>query len=242
MWPPGRDPAEVAPEELTALVPPAFTFEGFAPEAFEALARLKAHPHIGQYRQEKPVLRRHVQEPFRRLRDDLVVNWVLPSALALETERNVFSRFLKNDFGAGGCYAHYWMAFYRQGRRRLADVQLIVSLHADGLRVGVYAGEPARAVWRAVRTHLLEVGMGVLDPLIPLLHIKIYPRKGTTRLVRTADELHRLPELLRGAEGIWAGRTLSRAAVLAWGAEIVPWIWETWQLAWPLYRFCCAVS
>ncbi|WP_243663954.1 hypothetical protein [Rhodothermus marinus] len=141
MWLPGRNPAEVAPEELTALVPPVRTFEGFAPEAFEALARLKSRPHIEQYRQEKPALRRYVQEPFRRLRDDLVVNWVLPNSLALETERNVFSRFLKNDFGAGGCYAHYWMAFYRQGRRRLADVQLIVSLHADGLRVGVYAGE-----------------------------------------------------------------------------------------------------
>jgi len=242
MWLPGRDPAEVAPEKLTALVPPVRTFEGFAPEAFEALARLKSRPHIDQYRQEKPALRRYVQEPFRRLRDDLVVNWVLPNSLALETERNVFSRFLKNDFGAGGCYAHYWMAFYRQGRRRLADVQLIVSLHADGLRVGVYAGEPARAVWRAVRARLPEAGVSVLGPIIPLLQVKIYPRKGEARLIGGVEDLQRLSVLLRGAEGIWAGRTLSREAVLEQRSEVVDWILETWQLAWPLYRFCCAVS
>ncbi|AEN73235.1 hypothetical protein ABUL39_06200 [Rhodothermus marinus] len=242
MWLPGRDPAEVAPEKLTGLVPPVRTFEGFAPEAFEALARLKAHPHIEQYRQEKSALRRYVQEPFRRLRDDLVVNWVLPSALALETERNVFSRFLKNDFGAGGCHAHYWMAFYRQGRRRLADVQLIVSLHFDGLRVGVYAGEPARAVWRAVRAHLPEAGVSVLESIIPLLQIKIYPRKGEACSIGGEDDLQRLSVLLRGAEGIWAGRSLSRTAVLRQGPEVVDWILETWRLAWPLYRFCCAVS
>jgi len=242
MWLPGRDPAEVAPEKLTGLVPPVRTFEGFAPEAFEALARLKAHPHIEQYRQEKSALRRYVQEPFRRLRDDLVVNWVLPSALALETERNVFSRFLKNDFGVGGCHAHYWMAFYRQGRRRLADVQLIVSLHFDGLRVGVYAGEPARAVWRAVRAHLPEAGVSVLESIIPLLQIKIYPRKGEACSIGGEDDLQRLSVLLRGAEGIWAGRSLSRTAVLRQGPEVVDWILETWRLAWPLYRFCCAVS
>ncbi len=242
MWLPGREPAEVAPEELAALVPPVHTFEGFAPEAFEALARLKAHPHIEQYRQERPALRRYVQEPFQRLRDDLVVNWVLPSSLALETERNVFSRFLKNDFGAGGCHAHYWMAFYRRGRRRLADVQLIVSLHADGLRVGVYVGEPAQAVWRAVRVHLPEVGVEVLGPVIPLLQIKIYARKGEVRSISEANDLQRLSALLRGAEGIWAGRTLSCEVVWEQGSEVVCWIWETWRLAWPLYRFCCAVS
>ncbi|SHK43211.1 hypothetical protein [Rhodothermus profundi] len=242
MWLPGHDPANVAPEALVQAEPLVLTFEGFRPEAFAALARLKAHPHIEQYRREKPLLRRYVQEPFKRLRDDLVANWVLPSALALETERNVFSRFLKNDFGAGGCYAHYWMAFYRRGRRRLADVQLIVSLHADGIRVGVYAGEPARAVWRAVRARLPEAGEEVWRSIIPLLQFKIYPRKGEVRWVRVQEDFRCLSKLLKGAEGIWAGRALSRAEVLHQGPEMVHWILETWRIAWPLYRFCCAVS
>ncbi|WP_243663953.1 hypothetical protein [Rhodothermus marinus] len=56
------------------------------------------------------------------------------------------------------------------------------------------------------------------------------------------EDLQRLSVLLRGAEGIWAGRTLSREAVLEQRSEVVDWILETWQLAWPLYRFCCAVS
>ena len=242
MWLLGRDPAEVAPEALMQTEPLMLSFEGFRSEAFAALARLKAHPHIEQYRREKPVLRRHVQEPFKRLRDDLVANWVLPSALALETERNVFSRFLKNDFGAGGCYAHYWMAFYRKGRRRLADVQLIVSLHADGLRVGVYAGEPARAVWQAVRARLPEAGEDIWRSIVPLLQFKIYSRRGDVRWVCVQEDLHRLPTLLKGAEGIWVGRTLPRAEVLQRGPEVVPWILASWRMVWPLYRFCCAVS
>lgn len=242
MWLPGRDPAHVTPEALTSVEPPILTFEGFTPEAFEALARLKAHPHIAQYRREKPALRRYVQEPFQRLRDDLTVNWVWPNALALETARNVFSRFLKNDFGAGGCNAHYWMAFYRRGRKRLADVQLMVSLHADGLRVGVYVGDPARAVWRAVRMRLAEEGTEVLRPLVALGQIKIYSRHGAVRQVCSLETLHRLSELLRGAEGIWVGRALSSDAVLQQGSAVVRWVWETWQVTWPLYRFCCAVS
>ncbi|MDQ7040425.1 MAG: hypothetical protein Q9M35_05745 [Rhodothermus sp.] len=241
MWLPGRDPAEVAPEALVLIEPPVLTFEGFAPEAFEALSRLKARPHIAQYRQEKSVLQRCIQQPFRRLRDDLAANWVVPSALALETERNVFSRFLKNDFGAGGCHAHYWMAFYRRGRRRLADVQLIVSLHVDGLRVGVYVGVPARAVWRVVREHLKEMGETALRPLIPLLQFKIYTKRKAIRQVSTGA-FHRWSELLRGAEGIWVGRTLSREEVLRQRSELVRWIVATWRIVWPFYRFCCAVS
>ncbi|CAM3285247.1 hypothetical protein [Rhodothermus bifroesti] len=238
----GRDPADVAAEALCVPEPSRLSFEGFSTEAFAALERLKAQPHLEQYRLEKPLLQQHVQQPFRRLRDDLVVHWVLPNALALETERNVFSRFLKNDFGAGGCYAHYWMAFYRQGWRRLADVQLMVSLHADGLRAGVYVGEPARTVWQQVRVALMEEGIEVLRSLLPLLQFKIYLRKGNRRLLPETELPQALPAVLRSAEGLWAGATLSREEVLHCKSAVVFWILTVWRQAWPLYRFCCAVS
>ncbi|GIV62352.1 MAG: hypothetical protein KatS3mg044_1218 [Rhodothermaceae bacterium] len=212
---PGRDPAEVPAGALVDVPPADPLFEGFGVEAFAALARLKAEPHIERYRLEKEALRRYVQAPFRRLRDDLAVRWVLPNALALETERNVFSRFLKNDFGAGGCHAHYWMAFYRAGRRRLADVQLIVSLHADGLKVGVYAGEPARAVWKAVRAHLPEVEGAPWRDGIPLLQNK---------------------------KRVWAGERRSAAEVLALGPRLTDDVVRIWRRVWPFYRFCCALT
>jgi uncharacterized protein (DUF2461 family) len=243
MWSlPGRDPAEVDGEALYWLDPPLVAFEGFTVEAFGALERLKARPHLDQYRIEKPLLQQYIQAPFRRLRDDLVVNWVLPNALALETERNVFSRFLKNDFGAGGCHAHYWMAFYRQGRQRLTDVQLMVSLHADGLWAGVYVGAPARSVWQRVRAELVDRGEGVLCAVLPLLQLKIYTKKGELQLRHSADVSTALSRVLRGAEGLWVGAGLLREAVLQYGAAVVFWVLQIWQRAWPLYRFCCAVS
>ncbi|QXD15338.1 hypothetical protein GQ464_018410 [Rhodocaloribacter litoris] len=215
MQPPGRDPAEVPAGALVDVPPADPLFEGFGPAAFAALARLKAEPHIERYRVEKEALRRYVQAPFRRLRDDLAVRWVLPNALALETERNVFSRFLKNDFGAGGCHAHYWMAFYRVGRRRLADVQLIVSLHADGLKVGVYAGEPARAVWKAVRAHLPGTEGASWRAGVPLLQTQ---------------------------KSVWAGERLPREAVLALGPRLTGEVVRVWHRCWPFYRFCCTVT
>ena len=122
--------AWIVPEPLD------LTFEGFAPEAFAILERLRDEPHIAQYRKEKAGIKRYITEPFKRFRDDLVVNWVLPNRLDFETEKNVFSRLLKNDFGAGGCHHHLWMAFYRPGRRRLTDVQLAPCITPDGFTMG----------------------------------------------------------------------------------------------------------
>ena len=67
------------------------------------------HGHLGskgisapgepeRYRKEKEVLKRAITEPFKRYRDDLALNWVIPNALPFETEKNVFSRILKNIF------------------------------------------------------------------------------------------------------------------------------------------------
>lgn len=61
----------------------------------------------------------------------------------METEHNVFSRFLKNDFGHGGAWAHYWGAFYPRGSRRLADVQLAVWLDRCRLGISFYIGDYA---------------------------------------------------------------------------------------------------
>ena len=58
------------------------------------LDRLRDEPHIDQYKSEKPGVTDHLKAPFRRYRDDLVVNWVLPNRLDFETERYVFSRLL----------------------------------------------------------------------------------------------------------------------------------------------------
>src|SRR5690554_4854342 len=112
-------------------------FEGFSPEAFYALERLRGAPTVEQLRRDRHAIRRFVQEPFARYRDELVLRWVIPNQLPLETEKGVFSRLPKNDFGAGGAHHHLWMSFYRPGHRRLTDVQRSHSLYPGGFDFGL---------------------------------------------------------------------------------------------------------
>ena len=129
------------PASVTPVVPPSRAFGGFTGEAFDVLGALRREPNVTAYRREKARIEAHVTGPFRRYRDDLVVSLVLPNRLPFETERNVFSRLLKNDYGAGGCHSHLWMSVYRHGRKRLTDPQLSHSIDPDGHSVGLYVGD-----------------------------------------------------------------------------------------------------
>ncbi len=212
-------------------------FGGFRAEALRILERLKAEPHIGQYRREKAAIDAEIVRPFKAYRDDLALHFVLPNGLDLETERNVFSRLLKNDFGAGGCNHHYWMAFYRRGGRRLHEVQVVSSLRPDGFDVGLYApaANPAlvrrvaariaahEADFRAAAGPLLEAGWRLeLDA----------PRRGP--LVFT--DLDEALPLVRTRD-VWCGAALSAEEATAAGPGLVGWAIERFAAAWPLYRF-----
>ena len=219
------------------------SFEGFRPEAFAVLDRLRARPHIEQYREDKDALRRFLQEPFKRYRDDLVVNCVLPNRLRFETERNVFSRLLKNDFGAGGCHHHLWMAFYRPGRKRLTDLQLSHSISPDGFVCGLYVGDYATDLLRQSKQRIAAQPGRFLELLNPLLED---PRwrlayddgsgKRDRRIVHEAP-LRDVPEALQKANGIWVRAFFNRGEVLQWKGELVPQALEAMCAVWPLYRF-----
>ncbi|MFO8100292.1 MAG: hypothetical protein R6T83_11815, partial [Salinibacter sp.] len=144
-------------------------FGGWTPEVFEMLDRLRAEPHIDQYKREKPGVTEWLKDPFRRYRDDLVVGWVLPNRLEFETERNVFSRLLKNDFGAGGCHDHLWMAFYRPSTRRLEDVQITHRVSPDGFAVGLYVGSHASDLLTQAQRRIDGAPATYLDHVNPLL-------------------------------------------------------------------------
>ena len=217
-------------------------FEGFSPEAFAVLGRLRAHPHIEQYRKEKEEIRRRVKEPFKRYRDDLVVNWVLPNHLPFETEKNVFSRLLKNDFGAGGCHHHLWMAFYRPPRRRLSDVQLSHSLYPDGFVFGLYVGNYAKSLFRAAKKRMEE------QPRETLAHLNALIESGytftyaptvtkATSSPTFAEPLDVLPDDLGRAKGMWVRRKLSKERVLDLGGDLVGTAIEAQEEMWPLYRW-----
>ena len=218
------------------------SFEGFGAGAFDALARLKAAPHIETYRREKEALERAVLAPFRRYRDDLALNWVLPNALPFETERGVFSRLLKNDFGAGGAHHHLWMAFYRPPRRRLTDLQLSHAVYPEGFRVGLYMGAYAKGLFRPARARMADdeaTALGLLNGLLGRGHRFAFAPHVTRPEGHPEFDapMERLPDGLARAEGVWVMRRFPRADVEAWGPGLVRHALAEVEALWPLYRF-----
>ncbi len=216
-------------------------FPGFCEEAFAVLDRLKEHPHIGQYREEKRSIATFLMEPFRLYRDDLAVNWVLPNRLPLETEKNVFSRLLKNDFGAGGCNHHLWMSFYRLGRSRLRDLQMPHTIDPDGFSVGLYAGDHAREVLRLVRSQAMRHSDRFRDRVAELADrgwsVHLYEGTGARRRVPVArDELNGLSERLQHANGLWIATTTARGDVVQLGPDLVHCGAEASAQVWPLFE------
>jgi len=216
-------------------------FAGFEPEAFAILERLRDAPHIEQYRTEKDGIRRCLTEPFKRFRDDLAVNWVLPNRLPFETEKNVFSRLLKNDFGAGGCHHHLWMAFYRPGHRRLTDVQLSHSITPNGFATGLFVGDYAKDWLLVAKQRITAQPACFLATANALLQEPdwkggLYHREGKQAKVFFNDPLEEPPELLSRATGLFLRRYACRDEVLQWQGGLVRWALGTLQDLWPLYR------
>lgn len=240
------DAARIAPMDEDAADwhlpdPLDLTFEGFAPEAFAILERLRAEPHIEQYRKEKEGIKRYITEPFKRFRDDLAVNWVLPNRLDFETEKNVFSRLLKNDFGAGGCHAHLWMSFYRTGRRRLTDAQLAPCITPEGFTTGLFVGAYMKDLLKQAKHNIAADPGRFLELVNPLLQVKIkfayYERVGKQqRRIVFTEPLDALPDSLHKAEGLWLRRYLCRDDVLTLQGDLVGWTLETFGVLWPVYR------
>jgi hypothetical protein len=222
------------------------SFEGWSEDVFAMLDRLRAEPHIDQYKKEKPGVTEHLKDPFRRYRDDLVVNWVLPNRLDLETERNVFSRLLKNDFGAGGCHDNLWMSFYRPQTRRLEDVQITHRVSPDGFAVGVYVGAHATDLLTQAKTRIRQAPATYLDRVNPLLerdNWRFYTHSGSgqseTKTVHT-EPLDAVPDAVDGADGIYVRHYLSRAETLDLGPELVDCALDLVLDVRPIYRFYLA--
>jgi hypothetical protein len=240
------DPPHVPVEDMRRPDPLDRSFEGWSTEVFAMLDRLRAEPHIDQYKKEKPGVTDHLKDPFRRYRDDLVVNWVLPNRLGFETEKHVFSRLLKNDFGAGGCHDHLWMSFYRPETRRLEDVQITHRVSPDGFAVGLYVGAYATDLLAQAKTRISDAPVTYLDLVNPLLERddwRFYTHRGSgdneTRTVH-ADPLDTVPESVEGADGIYVRHYIPRDQTLALGPELVDRALDLVFEVWPIYRFYLA--
>ncbi len=218
-------------------------FEGFSPAAFDILDRLRETPHIDQYKSEKPGVTDDLKDPFRRYRDDLVVHFVLPNRLNLETERHVFSRLLKNDFGAGGCHDNLWMAFYRPETKRLKDVQISHRMSPDGFDIGIYVGSHAKDLLSTAVSRMKQAPstyLGSVNSLVQRDGWRFYIHGGSGEgKWRTVwrEPLSDLPDDLDRAKGVWVRRRIQRARVLELGSGLVREGLTTVMDLWPIYRF-----
>jgi hypothetical protein len=222
------------------------SFEGWSEDVFEMLDRLRAEPHIDQYEKEKPGVTEHLKDPFRRYRDDLVVNWVLPNQLGFETEKYVFSRLLKNDFGAGGCHDNLWMSFYRPETRRLEDVQITHRVSPDGFAVGVYVGAYATGLLSQAQSRIEDTPDTYLNLVNPLLaqddwRLSTHRGSGNSKTQDVVTEpLDAVPESVQKADGIHVRHYLSRSETLDLGPCLVDHALDLVLDVWPIYRFYLA--
>ena len=234
-------PETVAAADLVFPEPLDCSFEGFSAEAFAILERLREAPHIEQYRREKGGIERYLRAPFKRFRDDLVVNWVLPNRLDFETEKNVFSRILKNDFGAGGSHHHVWMAFYRPPRRRLTDLQLSHGLNPDAFESSLFVGGYAKELLRQAKANIVvapAVFLALVNPLLQDTTLYYRYGHGEKRVRRVISEpLAAVPEDLARADALWLRRRFPREDVIAWQGGLVRHALAAVRDFWPVYRF-----
>ena len=217
------------------------SFDGFGDEAFQTLQAIKEAPRIETYRSLKPVIDRAITKPFKQFRDDLVVNWVLPNALPFETERNVFSRLLKNDFGAGGCHHHLWMAFYRMGLRRLSDLQLAHTIRESGFSTSLYIGENAPALFKQMKAHIMANPAFFMQQVNPILEIeqwsfRIRPHK-EKGFIEYENPLSKLPDELERSKGIWWRTFYNKDTILNRGQSLLASALHSVNDLWPLYIF-----
>ncbi|MEL6180175.1 MAG: hypothetical protein AAFS10_14540 [Myxococcota bacterium] len=124
-------PSQTMPQEGKHLEYP------FTEHCFELLDALAAEPTKQLYLAHKASFRRHIEWPFQQVLFKVGELLPVPIQEVMETQEGLFGRFLKNDFGRGGTWDHYWGAFYPKGGKRIASAQLYVGLIAIRLSLGL---------------------------------------------------------------------------------------------------------
>lgn len=145
------EPADlVALRDLPQLSVPQASDSAFTARTFELMAGLTENPTKAFYHENRDDFASYLEEPFKRLLRSVPAMLTPHMLEALETERNIFSRILKNDFGRGGAWDHYWGAFYPKGQKRIAGAQLFAVINRSRFEWGFYAGEYAGQVSEAI--------------------------------------------------------------------------------------------
>lgn len=108
----------------------------FTERTFTLLDGLHENPTADYYRAHREEFIDYLQDPFRELMSDVRDRLEPEVHNFMETEKGIFSKIVKNDFGRGGAWDFYWSAFYPKGGKRIEGAQLFVSINHDCLHFG----------------------------------------------------------------------------------------------------------
>ncbi len=123
-------------------------------EAFELLESIHNNPTRDFYNEHREDFSRYIEEPLKELLASVASR--LPDYMlkALETEKGIMGRFVKNDYGRGGAWDYIWGAFYPKGGRRIEDAQLYVWMNKDYLKYGFSVGRYSSSSGERLRGNL----------------------------------------------------------------------------------------
>ena len=156
----------------------------FGPLAFELLAILRDDPTMDRYETIRDSVDEHIMRPFKRVFHAVAER--LPPAMreTLETEKFLFSRFPKNDYGAGGVWNHYWGAFFPKGTKRGAGPQLLMYVNPDVLSFGFFIGSRGDEARQHFAVHSAEHGPWLAERL----EERVPSRELTFQLLESAGD------------------------------------------------------
>lgn len=193
--------------KLAHVVPEVTVFPDapFTHETFSLLERLHDNPTVDFYLANKDGFTQHVESPFKSIFMQVAERLPAPISSIMETEKRIFSRFPKNDFGQGGTWDFYWAAFYPKGSKRSLDAQLSMWMNYQylefGFFVGNYASEQRQRLQRNCETHFQAL-KEILAPALADARFLFGAReefqiddqgKVTLRIPRTWEEFLRNP-------------------------------------------------
>lgn len=115
--------------------------EMFTDNTFNLLSDLHQNPTKDFYNSHKDRFNKYLFIPIKDFYKNVARE--MPSSITevMETEKNLFSKILKNDYGKGGANDFFWGAFFPKATsRRAAAPQLSIWINKDRLEFGFYIG------------------------------------------------------------------------------------------------------
>lgn len=166
-------------QELGGVNPSPLPDSVFSPRAFELLESIHQQPRISFYNEHKAEFKSEIEQPLQELMSRVASR--LPESIAkvMETQKKIFSRFAKNDWGQGGAWEHYWAAFYPKGSKRTTDAQLAVFMKYRYLQISFYIGDNGYEVRNKFKHNcnmLKDILPGMLKDLVQDSQLLLIPR------------------------------------------------------------------